>query len=135
MGLLQKTGDVIDEYSRQLYSIASANKIPLTYLQNILSETASLLPEYQYHSSRLNSMLELLANASFLFNKEDVNYAIFKTLKPGLDDVSDIDVLCLGPYDYSKIVTALKQNDYLFIKKAIIAQHFRIPINALRLKR
>ena len=74
----------------------------------------------------------------FLFNKEDVNYAIFKTLKPGLDDVSDIDVLCLGPYDYSKIVTALKQNDYLFMEKGDYCTTFqdtnkRFKIEAMKI--
>ena len=105
-------------YTAELYSIAKANKIPLTYLNTISVEERQKLPEYKYHHTRLRRLMEIMAEISELFDEEGVEYVIFKTLRPYLEDVADIDILNMGSCkDYRRIVETLRQSNYLLMEK------------------
>ena len=75
-------------YDPRLYSIAEANKIPLAYLDMINHMERENLPAY-----------------TRAFDKEDINYVIFKTLRAYPEDVTDIDMLNMGSRsDYEEMV-------------------------------
>jgi len=58
--------------------------------------------------------MEVVAEVSELFDREGINYVIFKTLRPYPEDVADIDVLNIGSRDdYKKMVEVLRESSYL----------------------
>jgi hypothetical protein len=105
-------------YVPKLYSIAEANKIPLTYLNTVNLEERQGLSEYNYHYTRLYRLLEIASEISELFDRENVDYVVFKTLRPYPEDVSDIDVLNLGLHrDYERIIEILRKRGYIFMER------------------
>jgi hypothetical protein len=113
-------------YVPKLYSIAEANKIPLTYLNTVNLEERQGLPEYNYHYTRLYRLLEMASEISELFDREDVDYVVFKTLRPYPEDVSDIDVLNLGSHrDYERMVEALRRAGYIFMARGAYCTTFQ----------
>jgi len=115
-----------DSYSSKLYSIAEVNKIPLTYLGAANLQERKRLPEYNYHCSRLRRLMEVVAEVSELFNREGMNYVIFKTLRPYPEYVADIDVLNMGlRNNYRKMVEVLKESGYLLMEEGTYCTTFR----------
>lgn len=122
-----KNGKKVDfQCSEEVYSLALANKIPLTYLNILPLEARTSLPEYNYHAARLEFMLQLMAKTCKLLNEAGIDYVVFKTLRPLMDDVADIDVLCLGPDEnYQKMADLLKNNAYTFMEKGVYCTTFQ----------
>lgn len=113
-------------YYTKDYSKARANKIPLTYLSKVSTDTRQGLAEYHYHSHRLSRLLEITANISRLFNEEGLKYVVFKTLRPFPEYVSDIDVLGIGAQsNYAKIKKILVRNNFLFMEKGAYCTTFK----------
>jgi hypothetical protein len=113
-------------YVPKLYSIAKTNKIPLTYLNTVNLEERQGLPEYNYHYTRLYRLLEMASEISELFDREDVDYVVFKTLRPYPEDISDIDVLNLGSHrDYERIIEILRERGYIFIERGSYCTTFQ----------
>jgi hypothetical protein len=107
-----------NSYVPELYSIADVNKIPLTYLNTVNPKEGENLPQYNYHHTRFSRLLEIVNEMSELFSEEDLNYVVFKTLRPYPEDVSDIDVLNLGSRrDYERMVEALRKRGYIFMEE------------------
>ena len=110
----------------ELYTMAEANKIPLMYLNTISPKERRVLPEYNYHCTRLCRLLEMISEISELFDKEGIDYVIFKTLRPYPENVADIDVLNLGLHrDYEKIVEILRRVGYIFMERGAYCTTFR----------
>ena len=113
-------------YSSKLYPIAEVNKIPLTYLSTVNPQERKGLPEYNYHHSRLHRLMEVVAEVSELFNKEGMNYVIFKTLKPYPEYVADIDVLNVSSRNnYKKMVEILEESGYLLMEEGAYCTTFQ----------
>ena len=113
----QVDGRVENSYVSELYSIAEVNKIPLTYLNTISPKERQDLPEYNYHYIRLCRLLEMAGEISELFDREGIDYVVFKTLRSYPEDVSDIDVLNLGSHrDYVRMVEALRGRGYTLME-------------------
>ena len=113
-------------YDSKLYSIAEVNKIPLTYLGTVNLQERKRLPEYNYHYSRLRRLMEVVAEVSGLFNREGVNYVIFKTLRPYPEYVADIDVLNVGSRNnYKKMVEILEESGYLLMEEGAYCTTFQ----------
>jgi len=111
---------------RQLYFIAEANKILLTYLNTVNPQERKRLPEYDYHCSRLHRLIEILVEISKLFDEKGINYVVFKTLRPYPEDVADIDVLSMGSHsDYKKMVDVLEENGYLLMERGAYCTTFQ----------
>ena len=113
-------------YSKDAYSLAETNKIPLTYLSKLPHEIRNKLPEYNYHCIRHKRLFEIAAKISKLFDDNGINYVIFKTLRPFPEYVSDIDVLSIGSVsNYLKMRQTLKDNGYLFMEKGAYCTTFK----------
>ena len=113
-------------YDPRLYSIAEANKIPLTYLSTVSLQERKRLPEYDYHYNRLHRLVEVLIKISKLFDEKGINYVIFKTLRPYSEDVADIDVLNMVlRSNYRKMVEVLKESGYLLMEEGTYCTTFR----------
>jgi len=122
----QVGGGVESSYVPELYTIAEANKIPLTYLNVISLKERQGLPEYNYHYTRLYRLLEMASEISELLDREDVDYVVFKTLRPYPEDVSDIDVLNLGSHrDYERIIEILREREYIFMERGSYCTTFQ----------
>uniref|UniRef100_A0A7J3SJU7 Nucleotidyltransferase family protein n=1 Tax=Fervidicoccus fontis TaxID=683846 RepID=A0A7J3SJU7_9CREN len=122
----QVDGRTENSYVPELYSMAEANKIPLTYLNTVSSDEKRNLPEYNYHYTRLRRLLEMISEISELFDREGIDYVIFKTLRPYPEDVSDIDVLNLGSRrDYEKMVEILRRAGYIFMERGSYCTTFQ----------
>jgi hypothetical protein len=113
-------------YLPEIFSIARGNKIPLTYLNAISPEERRNIPEYNYHYVRLQRLLEITSEISELLGGRDINYVIFKTLRPYPEDVTDIDVLNLGSRrDYKRMIEALRRVGYIFMERGAYCTTFR----------
>jgi hypothetical protein len=113
-------------YSKQFYSFAEDNKIPLTFLSKLPLEVRQTLPEHDYHTVRLKRLLEIAGKVSNLFSDEGLKYVIFKTLRPFPEYVSDVDILNMGSNaDYLKMKEVLKNNNYVFMEKGAYCTTFK----------
>jgi hypothetical protein len=113
-------------YIPELYSIADVNKIPLIYLNTINPKERQSLPEFRYQCARMHRLMEIISEISELFDKEGINYVIFKTIRPYPEYVTDIDVLNLGLHkDYAKMVEILRRAGYVFIDRGTYCTTFQ----------
>jgi hypothetical protein len=118
--------EVKSSYVPKLYTIAEVNKIPLTYLNIISPKERQSLPEYKYHCTRLRRLMEIISEISELFDKEGIDYVIFKTIRPYPEYVADIDVLNLGSHrNYEKMVEILRRAGYMFIDRGAYCTTFQ----------
>jgi len=114
------------ENNPKLYTLAEANKIPLMYLNTIKPDERRNLPEYNYHCTRLHRLLEITSEISKFFDEEDIDYVIFKTLRPYHEDVADIDVLNLGSHiDYQEMVEVLRRAGFVLMERGAYCTTFQ----------
>lgn len=87
-GRFSPSETLIDDPS-PLFELARQNKIPLLFLQKI----DSLKEKKQEYEEKLHNFLALLRRVADIFRREELDYALFKTLKPFSYVPTDIDVL------------------------------------------
>ena len=87
-----------DNESSELYDHAVKNKIPLLYLESLKQqeELNKLKSKYKEEYARYLKFLDGVARVSEVLNAADIEYAIFKTIKPFPTVHGDADVIVLG---------------------------------------
>jgi hypothetical protein len=95
-------------FSRYVYTLACRNKIPLTYLELLEHEVKESLPVYYYHRQRFHRALQIIGEVSELFEKNYIDYVVFKTLNPYPEDVADVDFLIMNTEKYHEAIEVLK---------------------------
>jgi len=104
-------------FTYDLYNLALANKVALTYLSNC-SRSFEGKKLYQYHLSRLRDLESILPHVSDVVERYNLNCVVFKTLKPFQEDVADIDILCMSNSDYHSLVSGLTNLGYVIMEKS-----------------
>ena len=84
--------------SLELYNHAVKNKIPLLYLDTLKQQTNlnELKSQYEEEHARYLKFLDGVARVSEVLNVADIEYAIFKTIKPFPTVHGDADIIILG---------------------------------------
>lgn len=84
--------------SLELYAHAVKNKIPLLYLESLKQqeELNKLKSKYKEEYARYLKFLDGVARVSEVLDAADIEYAIFKTIKPFPTVHGDVDIIVLG---------------------------------------
>lgn len=73
---------------------AIKNKVPLLFLQRLpIDQIEEFYAYYKHYWKRRNRSVLLITETASLLEKNGINYAFFKTLKPFPDAPTDIDIL------------------------------------------
>jgi hypothetical protein len=98
------------DFSWKYYLLSSKNKIPLTYLSKVKSNSKIYLSLYNYHRKRYCRMIEIICEISKIMERNNLEYAIIKTLRPYPEDAADVDILIFGDEkDYYKSIKILSK--------------------------
>jgi len=113
-------------FSYTLYKLALRNKVALSYLSHYSTLNFSAKRLYAYHRSRHERLLDILCNVCEVLDKHSFSYAVFKTLKPFDEDVTDIDVIYLSsdPSGYEELVKALESAGYVIMERSFYCTTF-----------
>jgi hypothetical protein len=100
----------------ELHDYAIKNKIPLLYLDSLRQQGKlnELKTKYEEEYTRYSTFLNGLAKVSKVLNTAEIDYAVFKTIKPFSTVQGDVDIIILGDDDmYKKAVEALLKASYI----------------------
>ena len=105
-----------DNESLELYDYAVKNKIPLLYLE-CLKQQGKLNEQrtkYEEECARYLNFLNGVAKVSKILNNANIEYAVFKTIKPFHTVPGDVDILLLGDEKmYKKAFEVLLRKGYI----------------------
>jgi hypothetical protein len=97
-------------FSWRDYLLACNNRMPLTYLSKVRSDSQLYLLLYNYHQERFHRIIEVIREVSEVFEQSGIEYAVIKTLRPYPEDTADIDVLIFdGEEEYHKSIRILSR--------------------------
>jgi hypothetical protein len=87
--------------SLELYDLAVKNKIPLLYLESIKQQGKlnKLKMKYDEEYARYLKFLDGVGKVSKILDAADIEYVIFKTVKPYPAVPGDVDIVVLGNND------------------------------------
>jgi len=88
--------DLIDSDFTRIFPLAVKNKVPLLFLEKSLKirpESKFLIDTYQSYLGRVNSSKSLINNIVEVLDRAELDYAIFKTIKPFSSFGADVDVI------------------------------------------
>lgn len=105
-----------NEESLELYDHAVKNKMPLLYLESLKQQEKlnKLNSKYEEERARYLKFLNGVARVSEVFNAADLEFLIFKTIKPFPAVHGDADILVLGDDDrYEQAVEVLLKAGYV----------------------
>ncbi|KXA94572.1 hypothetical protein AKJ65_04015 [candidate division MSBL1 archaeon SCGC-AAA259E19] len=109
-----------------LYSLARKNDVSLTYLENIPENHEYKNSVYKYHLRHFRKLKKTILRVSTLLEKNNIKYAVIKTLRPFPEDASDIDIINLGmEKDFIKIIRILKRENYKSLGRGPYSAGFR----------
>lgn len=96
--LSNKEPFVNDVESSELYDLAVKNKIPLLYLETLKQQGKlnKLKIKYDEECARYLKFLDGVGKISEILDATDIEYAIFKTIKPYPTVPGDVDIVVLG---------------------------------------
>jgi len=130
--LLRIVAGGIDEvaktsFSRDLYGLALANKVVLTYLSKVRKDGLSE-KLFRYHDRRLDVLMNVLVDVVKVLNEHGFRYIVFKTLRPFREEVADIDILCLGDdEECEELVHAVQSRVYRLMERGLYCTTFEDP--------
>lgn len=96
-----------------LFSHAVKNKVPLLFLEHfadICCDSKSLKTLCQVYRKKSRLGLSLVKEVSRVLNEKEINYVVFKTLKPFPFITVDVDVLFFNREDLKRAYYALRNN-------------------------
>lgn len=102
--------------SGELYRLAAKNKVSLLFLKALEQQGRlnELKQKYEEECIRYLNLFKAAGKASYILESANIEYAIFKTIKPYPAVPSDIDIIILGEHGrYKKAVETLLKADYL----------------------
>ena len=87
--------------SLQLYNLAVRNKIPMLYLETLKQQgkLSALEAKYEEEKAKYLRFIEGVTNVSKILDAGEIEYAIYKTIKPYPAVPVDIDIVTLGDDD------------------------------------
>ena len=106
-------GDDIE--STELYDLAIKNKIPLLYLETLKKQgrLERLTPRYEETYKKYINFLNAFAKAARILNSGNIDYAVFKTVRPYPEVPGDIDAVILGKEElYERATNLFLQSEY-----------------------
>lgn len=115
------------DYSDEYYSLALINGIPLTYLESLQENLKQKISVYKKHTGHLRKLMEEIIHVSTLLERQNIDYAVFKTIRPYPEDTTDIDILNMENDNISLIVKTFTKEGYRILEKGPYTITFRSP--------
>jgi len=106
-------GDDIE--SLELYELAVKNKISLLYLETLQKRgrLIRLKPQYEEMRRKYTNFSNAFARAARILNNGNIDYAVFKTVRPYPEVPGDIDAVILGDENmYNKATEIFLRSGY-----------------------
>lgn len=106
------------------------NRLPLLYLEAIgqMKESRIFREIHNQQIARYTETFEALTRISQTLQKANINYAIFKTLRPYISTTVDIDIIIFGTtLDYERAIKAVKRKEYLMLARGPQSTTFEDP--------
>jgi hypothetical protein len=113
----EKNSDLYEDRVLELFPFAVKNKIPLLYLESVKSlceNCGELKKSYMQLREKNEAILFLTKEIANALSKQDINYVVFKTLRPFPFVASDIDLLFFDD-SWKKALKALMELRYRLI--------------------
>ena len=104
-----------DEELLKLFLLSIKNKIPLLYLESVKKlwkNCGKLRKSYMHLRKKEQTILFLMEKIVNALSRHNVNYAVFKTLKPFPSIASDIDLLFFTYEDSKKASKVFTESGY-----------------------
>lgn len=97
---------------------AIKNKVPLLFLQKLLPvQLARFQAYYRYYCTRWENSIRLITEVTDLFKENEINYALFKTLKPFPHAPTDVDILLRSKEDLQDSYRILSSTGQTLVAK------------------
>ena len=98
-------GETLITESLELYNHAVKNKIPLLYLEVLKQQGKlnELKRKYEEEHTRYSKFLDAIAKVSKTLDAANIDFTVFKTLRPYPVALNDVDILILGNDDMYKV--------------------------------
>jgi hypothetical protein len=106
----QKTPNLTESELSSLLEIALKNKIPVLFIEKALQqypESKVLKSAYQAYSKKVTAAKNLVRYVNIVLDKANINYAIFKTIKPFPSFGADVDVILFSRDEFYSAWRAL----------------------------
>jgi len=95
--------------TQELFSLARLNKVQLLYAQSTATVAEDLMNK---HTQTIQTIIEV----AHILNTNNINYAVFKTIKPFISTPSDIDIL-VPDVDLQRAKILLSKQGYSNVTK------------------
>ena len=109
-----------DNESLELYDLAVKNKIPLLYLEALKQQGKlnKLRMKYEEEHARYLNFLDRLGGVSKILENANIEYVIFKTIKPYPAVPGDVDIVVLGDNDtYRRANRIFLESGYRYVRE------------------
>ena len=117
-GITREEPLVDDTESSELYDFAIKNKVPLLYLESLKRQGKlnTLKTKLDEEREKYLKFTGGVGRVSRIFNDANIEYALFKTIKPYPAVPGDIDILIMGDAAmYEKAIEVLREAGYKYI--------------------
>lgn len=127
-------GEIGVDRAARLFKKAEHNKIPLLFLE-ALGETyqARFSTQAKKYYDAKNAAGYMMAEVADKLNKAEVEYVIFKTLKPFPYAPADIDLLLASREDLKKTCNLLSSSENIHVAKDSYTHTFRSTTHGLNI--
>ena len=105
--------------SLELYDLAVKNKISLLYLESLRQQGKlnKLNKKYDEEYARYLNFLDRLGGVSNILESANIEYVIFKTIKPYPAVPGDVDIVVLGDNDtYKRVNRIFLESGYRYVR-------------------
>jgi len=117
-GITREEPLVNNEESLELYDFAIKNKVPLLYLESLERQRAlnKLKTKLDEERERYSKFVRGVGRVARIFNNANIEYTLFKTIKPYPAVPGDIDILIMGDVsEYERAHEVLREAGYKYI--------------------
>jgi hypothetical protein len=107
--------DLDEDFLLRLFPLAIKNKVPLLFLEsaiNLFTDSESLKSLYQTYLEKSRLVLSLIREVDRILTQSQVDYAVFKTLKPFPFVRTDVDIIFFTREDFKHACQRLRSQGY-----------------------
>lgn len=122
---------VVKEDLSSLHRYAAKNRMALLYLDALNRRGLNVFQDdHEKLSNNYSQAIDLMIRVSDLLEEAEVDYALFKSLRPYREATVDIDILALGS-SYHDVLKAMSEAGYSLLQRGPLSATFEDPVSRL----